>query len=240
MADTAKNTFRFYAVYLLPAMAFAGALLLLERTPLDEQISNWFFDSRTHEFPLRYNGFLEIVMHQWTKYLVALVAVTAVAGFAVTFIAPQLKPLRSLFLFIALALMLAPLTVAILKFFSARHCPWNLDIYGGFVPHVGLFDVFPRGTEPGHCFPAGHASTGFCLFAFHFLGRALGKPVLAGGGFALGLLAGLGLGWVRIVQGAHFLSHVLWSGLVCWIVITLLYSAVVGNTRPDISQSLIA
>jgi len=227
-----KNAVRFYAAYLLPALAVAGVLLLLEKTPFDERVSGWFFDARSHEFPLRYNGFLEIVMHHWTKYLVALVGVAAAAGFAITFIVPQLKPARPLFLFMTLALALAPLTVAIFKLFSVRHCPWNLDIYGGFAPHVSLFDAYPNNVEPGRCFPAGHASTGFCLFAFHFLGRTLGHTLLARAGFALGLFAGLGLGLVRIVQGAHFLSHVLWSGVVCWVVIVMLYAKIVGaDTR---------
>ena len=224
-----KNAQRFWALYLLPALAIAGLLLLVERTPLDERVSGWFFNTDTHEFPLRYNAFLDIVMHHWTKYLVALVAVAAFAGFVISFITPQLKPMRPLFLFVTLALALAPLTVAILKFFSVRHCPWSLDIYGGFAPHMKLFDSFAASAEPGHCFPAGHASTGFCLFAFHFVGRALGHAPLARAGFVLGLFAGLGLGWVRIAQGAHFLTHVLWSGVVCWIVIAILYSKIVGT-----------
>jgi membrane-associated PAP2 superfamily phosphatase len=223
-----KAPARFYTMYLLPALAVAGLLMLLETTPLDERVSGWFFNPGTHEFPLRYNAFLEIVMHHWTKYLVALIAVAAIAGYAITYIVRQLKPVRPLFLFMALALTLAPLAVAILKFFSARHCPWNLDIYGGFAPHVHLFGAFSKDAEPGHCFPAGHASTGFCLFAFHFLGRALGHAPLARAGFALGLFAGAGLGLVRIAQGAHFLSHVLWSGIVCWVVIVMLYAKIVG------------
>jgi membrane-associated PAP2 superfamily phosphatase len=138
-----------------------------------------------------------------------------------------------LFLFVALALTLAPLSVAILKFFSARHCPWDIAGFGGFVPYVGLLDTYPGNVAPGHCFPAGHASTGFCLFAFHFVGRALSKPLLARAGFVLGLMAGLGLGLVRVMQGAHFVSHVLWSGVVCWIVIVVLYGLMVEPRQRD-------
>lgn len=228
---------RFYAVNLLPALAAALVLLVLEHTSLDAVVTGWFFDHQTREFPLRYDAFLEIIMHHWTKYLIALAAVAAAAGFAITFFVPQLRPARPLFLFITLALTLAPATVAILKQFSMRHCPWSLDVYGGFARYLPLFGAYPGNTPPGHCFPAGHASTGFCLFAFHFLGRALGSVSLARGGLALGLFAGLGLGLARIAQGAHFLSHVLWAGVVCWLVITLLYALIFG---PDLAPPAVA
>lgn len=227
---------RFYTVSLLPALLLAAVLILLEQTPLDEQVSGWFFDGNARAFPWRYNDFLEIVMHQWTKYLVALIAFAAIAGYALTFLMPQLRSVRPLFLFASLALALAPFSVTVLKYFSMRHCPWSLDLYGGFAPHIGLFESYPGGYVAGRCFPAGHASTGFALFTFHFLGRALGHVTLARTGFAAGLGTGLVLGLVRVVQGAHFLTHVLWAGVVCWVVVTLLYGAVVGIKEPAYLQ----
>jgi len=44
----------------------------------------------------------------------------------------------------------------------------------------------------------------------------------------------LTLGGGRIAQGAHFLSHVLWSGVVCWLVMVLLYALLL---RPGASPS---
>lgn len=218
---------RFYAIRLLPAALVAGVIVALDTAGIDPLVSGWFFDQHAGGFPWRYNGFLEVVMHHWTKYLVVLAAVAAFAGYLISFLAVQLKPLRPSFLFVALALALAPLAVAAMKFFSTRHCPWDITSFGGFVPYVGLLESYPAGIAPGRCFPAGHASTGFCLFAFHFLGRALANPLLTHAGFMLGLIAGLGLGFVRIAQGAHFLSHVLWSGVVCWIVIVVLYGLII-------------
>ena len=223
-----NRTGHFYALNVLPALAIAVLLLILEHTTLDALVTGWFFDQQSHEFPLRYNAFLEIVMHHWAKYPVALAAVAAGAGFALSLIIPQFKPARPLLLFATLAMTLAPLAVAVLKQFSMRHCPWSLDLYGGYAQYIPLFAEYPGDAVPGHCFPAGHASTGFCLFTFHFLGRALGSAPFARAGFALGLFTGLGLGVVRIAQGAHFLSHVLWAGVVCWIAITLLYAFIIG------------
>jgi membrane-associated PAP2 superfamily phosphatase len=222
---------RFYAVYLLPVILVAGVIVALDLLAIDPLVTGWFYDSPSGGFPWRYNGFLEVVMHHGTKYLVALIAVTAFFGYLITFLVPQLRPVRALYLFTALALTLAPLAVATMKFFSMRHCPWDITGFGGFVPYLGLLESYPTDIAPGRCFPAGHASTGFCLFAFHFVGRALDRPRLARAGFLLGLSAGLGLGLVRIMQGAHFVSHVLWSGVVCWIVIVVLYGLIVESSR---------
>jgi membrane-associated PAP2 superfamily phosphatase len=228
---------RFFARHLLPVIVVAGVILALGRTGMDPLVSHWFFDTKTSGFPLRYNGFVEVALHHGAKYLVVLVAVAAIAGYLISFLSPPLKPARNLYLFTALSLTLAPLTVAILKFFSMRHCPWDVAGFGGFVPYIGLLDTYPAGIAAGRCFPAGHASTGFCLFAFYFVGRALGRPPLAYAGFALGLVAGLGLGLVRIMQGAHFATHVLWSGVVCWIVIVVLYGLIIESRRAPDAQS---
>ncbi len=220
---------RFFARHLLPVFAVAGVILALDGAGMDPLVSSWFYDPQTSGFPLRYNGFVEVALHHGTKYLVVLVAVAAYAAYLISFLSQPLQPRRRLFLFTALALTLAPLAIATLKFFSMRHCPWDVAGFGGFVPYVGLLDAYPADIAPGRCFPAGHASTGFCLFAFYFAGRALKSPALARAGFALGLAAGLGLGLVRVMQGAHFATHVLWSGVVCWMVIVILYGLMIES-----------
>lgn len=223
--------------YGLPLAVVTVLILAADHAGIDPPVTRWFYDAQSGGFPLRYDGFVEVVLHHGAKYVVLLVAVAAYAGFAISYLSPQLQPQRRQFLFVALALTLAPLAVASLKLISMRHCPWDVAGFGGYVPYVGLLDTYPTGVAPGHCFPAGHASTGFCLFAFHFLGRMRGHALLAGGGFALGLVAGFGLGLVRVMQGAHFATHVLWSGVMCWVVIALLYFAFFApraDTRPPI------
>jgi membrane-associated PAP2 superfamily phosphatase len=220
--------------HLAPVPLIAAVLVMLERTPLDTIVSGWFFDHAANVFPLRYNIFLEVVMHQWAKELVIVVAVLVMVLFGMSFLAQELRRSRRVLLFLGLGLSLAPLTVALMKAGSVRHCPWNLTEYGGFAPHLTLFDAATTAVQAGHCFPAGHASTGFCLLAFYFAGRALGQPKLARAGLVLGIAGGLVLGASRILQGAHFLSHVLWSGLVCWTVIVVLFGAIVlSQPRPE-------
>ena len=221
---------QFFLLHLAPALPLAVLLLGLETTAIDDTITGWFFDRSAGAFPLRYNAFLEVFAHQYMKELVIVVACCVIALFLLSFVLPELKPRRRLLLFLSLSLTLAPLAVVLLKMVSVRHCPWNLVEYGGFAPHLTLFDAVPAGLSAGHCFPAGHASAGFCLMAFYFAARAFRKPRLARIALLGGIAAGLALGLGRIAQGAHFFSHVLWSGLVCWLVIVALHYFILPNT----------
>ncbi len=211
-----------WLAHLAAAIVAAAALLWLETTDVDRSITSWFFDPVANRFPLRHDEFLEVVLHHWAKYAVVLLGMLALGGFVLAFLIEPLRPQRRVLLFVALSLTLAPASVTTLKTVSNKHCPWDLADYGGLVPYTRLFDTTPSGIKSGHCFPAGHASTGFALMAFYFVGRARGSRRAARNGLAAGLLAGSALGLGRIAQGAHFLSHTLWSGLVCWLVILAL------------------
>lgn len=210
--------------WLLAPLTLLVILLALEGTNIDRQVSLWFFDSTTQSFPWRYSFLFETVLHHWVKYAVILATCIAAAILLFTWIVPALRPQRSLLLFVVLAMTLAPLTVTTLKQVTDRPCPWDLADFGGSVPYTHLFEGREQPHAPGLCFPAGHASTGFALLAFYFVAwrerrRALAQVALIGGAFA-----GLLLGLARVAQGAHFISHVLWSGLVCWLVMVALHA----------------
>jgi membrane-associated PAP2 superfamily phosphatase len=219
---------RFLLYHLGPALLAALVLVALESTPIDSTISGWFFDPVTGGFPLRYNVAFEIATHQWAKLMVVLIGSAVIGAYFLSHIVPALATQRRLLLFLALALTLAPAAVVLLKAGSPRHCPYDLAEYGGYAAHVGLFDTVPSGQDPGHCFPGGHASGGFCLLAFYFAGVALRNRVVAMVGLWGGLAAGMLFGMARVAQGAHFLSHNLWSAVVCWLVALTLYVAIIG------------
>lgn len=220
-------------LHLAPAAALALVLVALEGTSIDQTVSDWFYDATIGAFPLRNSALLEIGMHHGARLIVVAIGMCAVAALAVTHLLPSPQPYRRLLLFVVLAMTLAPLSVTLIKVMSTQQCPWNLVQYGGFTPYFGMFDAPPPGIRSGHCFPAGHAATGFCLMAFYFVGRAVRYGRLALLGLFGGIAAGLALGFGRIAQGAHFLSHVLWAGIVCWVVIAVLYAVI----RPDITEA---
>lgn len=228
-----SNRFFLLGVPLIAAVALLG----LEATDIDRTVSNWFFDPAAGGFPLRNSFFLDVILHHWPKYAVVLIAVLALAGFVLSYRIPALQPERRVLLFLFLALALAPASVSALKSVSGKYCPWDLEQYGGFAPYSRLLEPAPPSFKAGRCFPAGYASTGFALMAFYFVGRARRQPRLARAGLATGLAAGAVLGLGRMLQGAHFLSHVLWSGLVCWIVIAALHAVIIERANPKTAQS---
>lgn len=214
--------------WLLAPLTLLVILLALEGTNIDREVSLWFFDSTTHSFPWRYSFFFETVLHHWTKYTVILTACLTAAILLFTWIVPALRPQRQLLLFIFLAMTLAPLAVTALKQVTDRPCPWDLADFGGGMPYTHLFEMREQPHAQGLCFPAGHASTGFALLAFYFAAYRERRRALARMALIAALSAGLLLGIARIAQGAHFISHVLWTGLVCWLVMVMLHAALTG------------
>lgn len=214
-------------------LALMITLVLLEGTDVDRIISHWFFDAGSQTFPLRQAFLLDTVLHHWAKYAVILTSCIIMAVFAFSFLVPILRPQRRGLLFLALAMTLAPLAVTSLKQFTDRPCPWDLTDFGGAVPYTRLFEAREQPHARGLCFPAGHAATGFTLLAFFFVAHRERHRTLARTALLAGTAAGLVLGIGRIAQGAHFMSHVLWSGLVCWVVMVGLY-AMTFAPRPRI------
>jgi len=116
-----------------------------------------------------------------------------------------------------LSVVLALLVVVALKRLSATSCPWDLAEFGGVARYVSHWRWGALDGGPGHCFPAGHACAGFAFVAGWFvLRRAL--PHLALRWLAAALAAGLVLGLAQQVRGAHYMSHTLWTGWICWAV----------------------
>jgi membrane-associated PAP2 superfamily phosphatase len=115
----------------------------------------------------------------------------------------------------ALGTVLIPLLTSGLKLVSNRHCPWDVTDFGGYAPYVSLFASTSPDLVRGVCFPAGHASAGFAWLAWALALRQE-RPAAARLVFAIALGTGLVMGAGRMAQGAHFVSHVLWSAWFAW------------------------
>src|SRR5260221_2767865 len=111
--------------------------------------------------------------------------------------------------FVVLALLLGPglLANVVLKDNWGRARPSHLVEFGGkstFSPPLLLSDQ----CDHNCAFVAGDAAAGFFLLSFALLARRRRALAIAG---ALGVGAALGV--VRIIQGGHFLSDVVFAGL---------------------------
>ncbi|HKK28167.1 MAG TPA: phosphatase PAP2 family protein [Gemmatimonadota bacterium] len=122
------------------------------------------------------------------------------------------RRMRRVTAYLTLALLLGPglLTNLLLKDHWGRARPYQVAAFGG--GRAFTTPLLPADQCTSNCsFVAGHPSVAFFLVAFAFLVRDPGRRRLA---IAGAVAAGLAVGFVRVVQGQHFASDVLYSGLL--------------------------
>lgn len=149
--------------------------------------------------------FLSAVLHKGGKYVAVAVAVSSLILFLLSYLKKfaRLKPYRKVCLYVTLSISACALIISGLKSLSASPCPWSLPQYGG-------------SGSAGKCFPAGHASSGFCLFSLYFAFRQLRVTkswiflILA---LALGWILGLGVRRKAHISSLIPLLRCFWTGL---------------------------
>ncbi len=215
---------------LMMAMLAVALLLTFEYSRLDLWLEGFFFDPALGDFPLRRHWFFDQIMYHGLKQA-NYVLLMAAGGVGVLGLRGKLAwlPPRNALLAMA-GTLLIPLTSAALKQLTYRHCPWDIVDFGGYAPYVGLLEHARRDIAQGMCFPAGHASGGLAWLAWALaLGaslRGVSRRILI---FALTL--GLAMGLARMAQGAHFLSHTLWSAWWAW-ALSLALARLTGARLP--------
>jgi lipid A 4'-phosphatase len=130
------------------------------------------------------------------------------------------------FLLLALALGPGLLVNTVLKDHWGRARPTQVTEFGGtqiFSPAPLPADQCARNCS----FPAGHPAMGFYLVSFALLLQDRRRSAAAGAAVAVGALVGV----ARMAQGGHFLSDVVFSGLLVCGVSLLLHRAIVENDR---------
>ena len=238
---TAKEEAHFYFWHIAVALAvFSLLLLTIEAADLDRRISALFYDPSIRAFPWRDNWLLEKAQHVAATRAVALLGLSVLVVWLATHWFSGFRQLRPVLLFILAGMILSALSVNMLRSVSSKACPYDLQQYGGTVSQsVDLFESTQKGGKPGKCWPSGHASAGFCLFAWYFAARRLSQRRLAAYFFAGTVLFGFLLSMGRVAQGAHFVSHCVWSAIVCWFVTLALYETLLVR-QPTAAQILLS
>jgi membrane-associated PAP2 superfamily phosphatase len=217
-------------VVLIPAV-LAACAVAMHMSGWDLSVARRFFDETAQGFPWRDAVWLEVIGHHLLKLVpigVALIALGLALG---TYVFPRWRRLRGAAWALAAALALGPFVVTQLKSLTVAHCPWDLREFGGYASFAADYGGSwwaPSRAEAGRCLPSGHAGAGFCLLALYFFGWAAGRPAWRWGGLAAGAIAGMLFGLIRVMQGAHFPSHVMWSAVVCWLAAALVYLPVLA------------
>ena len=189
------------AQWLMLALTAAVLLALFELTDIDRQLTQLFYDPAARAFPLRQHWFFDAVLHRGAKQASYLLVV-ACLWLCWRGWRGELSWLPPRnALLAALGMLLIPLTTTLLKHATNRYCPWDIVDFGGFAPYSGLLHALPPG------------------------------PLPARAGLAAGVVAGLVLGLARMAQGAHFLSHTVWTLWLAWVLCLLLAWAVGADLR---------
>ena len=149
-------------------------------------------------------------------------AVAALFAWAGCLMRARWHHLHRFFLVVVLTAVIGPgiLINGILKPFWGRPRPRQVQEFGGQLAYRPFYH--PGIPGEGKSFTCGHCSMGFLFFSLVAFRRKNAWIAVAGGatGAALGGL----LGAARMLQGAHFLSDVLWSlGIVLMVIIVLYY-----------------
>jgi lipid A 4'-phosphatase len=207
----------------LGALAFALLFLLF---PELDQAASAAFHVPGQGFMLRgMAGFDLLHRHvgalAWVAALAALVV--AFAGHWTTRLAPRRRPAW----FVLLALLLGPglLVNVVLKDHWGRARPVQTVEFGGtarFTPAWVVSDQCKRNCA----FVCGDASVGFGLVSLAFVARRPRRWLLAG------IAAGSALGLMRMAQGGHYLSDVVFAFYAVWFTAWALGRAILHQHGP--------
>ena len=190
----------------LSAMGFAAVFLAFPG--IDIWASNLLYDP-TQGFVLKGNAFFDLA-----KISVEVLLVTLLLGTLLFWLPRKLKLLpaklaakRSSATFILLVLLLGPGLMVNLVFKDqwGRARPAQILQFGGERQFTPAW-VMSNQCEKNCSFVCGDASVGFVLLAFAFISRNPRRWL------AIGLAAGGFYGYMRMGQGGHFLSDVIFSG----------------------------
>ncbi|HUA53242.1 MAG TPA: phosphatase PAP2 family protein [Candidatus Sulfotelmatobacter sp.] len=194
-------------VYLVLLAASAALFLLFPG--LDLAVSGWFYRPGAG-WQLGYAPAFTVIREGVPYMIAAAVAVAALLLVVNLVRGTDVLQMRARgFAFVVLALLLGPglLANVVLKDHWGRARPAHVVEFGGtmtFSPALLPVDACDHNCS----FVAGDAAAGYFLLAFALLARRRRALAVAGA-----LAIGSGLGAVRVIQGGHFLSDVVFAGL---------------------------
>ena len=222
--------------FVWPLCATLALTVAILATNADMRLAELMFDRDAGQWALASNSLLKFIYHYGPLPGVA-VGVAAAVVAVVGRWAPQRRvwwqsqDTHRACVFLALLLALGPGLIINSGFKSmwGRPRPSECVQFGGehrFVP-VG---VAVQQLKPNSSFPSGHASIAFYWMAPGFvLAHRQRRWALAF--FASGTAYGLAMGAIRISQGGHFLSDVIWAGAIVYLTGVVLARWVLHDRR---------
>lgn len=191
------------------AVCIGLALLFFAFPALDLTVSGWFYQNNAwigDESPVA------ISLYGLFRYLPYWLVPVLLLCLLLTWIPGGLPASgRRTWLFLLLTLLLGPglLVHGVFKDGFERPRPRQVVEFNGPYQMVPAFVVNQECHGKCKSFVSGHAAMGFYLMVLAWVAR---RRVWLWAGMGIGVLVSV----VRISQGGHFLSDVLFAGLLCW------------------------
>lgn len=206
---------RLWGVYTWVALM---GLLAWDFAGLDLPVMHLLADAKG--FGLRESVWMETVLHTGARRLATLIFLGLLAMVWWPF-GPFRSQNRLQRIEIVVGTLLGLIAISGLKSISLTSCPWDLQDFGGAARYVSHWQWGITDGGGGRCFPGGHASSAMAFLGLSLPWLTSGVPAQQKTGRRLlvcVLLLGLLLGLTQTLRGAHYPSHTLWTGFICWTV----------------------
>lgn len=204
---------------LIALVVFSTVLFRL--TPLDRTVAGWFYQSQGGIWTAK-NSLLVTFLNGIDVWLTSFFLTGALGVLLASLLSARARRLR-IYAFLCLtSLAVGPglLVNGVFKDHWGRPRPNQTLDFGGTETYLPLL---VKGDFPdGHSFPSGHASVAFVFAVLWFIWRRR-HPAMAWTALLGSLLLGLTVGYARMAVGAHYLSDILWSFFITFLVSHLLY-----------------
>ena len=184
---------------------------------IDLHVSHFFYDGK-QGFILKEHAVI-VWVYNAINYIgrTIIVLLSIATGLAFLSKSNRIQPHKKTLLYLLLCAVIGPVVIVdgVLKKNLDRPRPHQVIAFGGPYPFEPPFS--PRFVCNGcESFVSGHAAVGFYFLSIALWWRCKRWIIYA---IVLGSLAGA----IRIVQGGHFLSDVVFSGWVVWFSSLLIY-----------------
>jgi lipid A 4'-phosphatase len=197
-------------------LASFGLVLLGVWPELDLAIAAWFFETPGQFAGAGPQANVFRLFAALLPFAVYAGALLLYLGGLARVVPKHLSPHHRSLLFLSLSLALGPglLVNEVLKAHFHRPRPIHVEPFGGPLPFRPFYR--PDGNCRKNCsFPSGETAAAFWTAA----PAALAPPPLRAAALGGAMLYGMATGLARMAAGAHFLSDVLFSGLLMGLII---------------------
>jgi lipid A 4'-phosphatase len=214
------------------AISSVIAVVFLFNPQIDLYVAGQFYNEKRNmisDEPVKFGFFLSdhpvfVFLHESVRYVTITTAVFLLSMLGLNYLKKKdfLGLTKRKLIYIILCLAIGPGLVvnAIFKDNWGRARPHQTEIFGGtkeFTPPFIIADQCERNCS----FTSGDPSVGFFFFAFAFAIHNRRKQFAA-----LAMTLGTIYGVTRVVQGAHFFSDVIFSGIfvfgICYVLAKLI------------------